>query len=388
MILSMRFQVLALLLCVSCADVTEVRVRLLADETVVAAARELRVTIRGVDDEVTERNVRIGEDGSFPFEVPIVPRAGDSDRTFEFFAEVIDAMGESLGSQRVLANFTDGEQRIIERTFSASCTGVRCAAGRTCSDGECVTACFLAEGASVPAECSGNVCEERGLIAEHFEETDSWPMCPDFETESVGTCMRTNGDHVFEVVDARTDNVLLTAPPCGSRVLHLEVGESGADAAFIALPSPRGPRWVRAMFYAPASSFVVLSEQPERNQALMRWTAGTQVIGSDTAVNFRWNDSGTFVQWRTAPPLRQDGSGGLPQLPSDRWTCVEFHFDPSTQSVQVGIDGTLFQANESTIADAFVGDVFHAHVGLIGGILPTTLYVDDIVVSNERIPCP
>ncbi|MFT5354111.1 MAG: hypothetical protein ACI9KE_001312, partial [Polyangiales bacterium] len=39
-------------------------------------------------------------------------------------------------------------------------------------------------------------------------------------------------------------------------------------------------------------------------------------------------------------------------------------------------------------ADAFVGDVFHAHVGLIGGILPTTLYVDDIVVSNERIPCP
>lgn len=384
----MRLEVLVLLLCASCANVTEVRVRLLADESIAAAAQELRVTIRGIDDEVTERNVRIEDGARFPFEIPVVPRGDDSGRTFELIAEVLDGTGESLGSQRVLTNFADGEQRVIERTFSAACDGVRCASGRTCSDGECVDACDLAEGATVPVECSGNICEERGLISENFEETDSWPLCPDFETETVGPCMATNGENVFGVVDARDDNVLLAAPPCGSKVLRLEVGESGSDSAFLALPSPRGPRWVRAMFYAPASSFEVLAEQPDRNQALMRWTAGTQVLGADTAVNFRWNDSGTFIQWRTAPPLRQDGSGGLPQIPSDRWVCVEFNFDPSTRSVQAGIDGTLFEANESSITDAFVGDVFYAHVGLIGGILPTTLYVDDIVVSNERIPCP
>lgn len=290
--------------------------------------------------------------------------------------------------QRVLANFADGQQRIIERTFTTACGGVRCASGRTCGEGECVGACDLAEGAPVPVECSGNICEERGLIAENFEETESWPMCPDFESENVGPCMRTNGEHVFEVVDARNQSELTAPPPCGSKVLHLEVGESGVDSSFLALPSPRGPRWVRAMFYAPASSFEALAAQPDRNQALVRWTAGTQVIGSDTVVNYRWNESGTFIQWRTSPPLQQDGSGGLPQIPSDRWTCVEFGFDPEARTVQAGIDGTLFDANESSIADAFVGDVFYAHLGLLGGLLPTTLYVDDIVVSNERIPCP
>lgn len=99
---------------------TEVRVRLLADETVAAAARELRVSIRGEDDELMERNVRIDEDGTFPFEVPVVPRGGDSERTFELLAEVLDGAGESLGSQRVLANFADGEQRTNHRAHVPS----------------------------------------------------------------------------------------------------------------------------------------------------------------------------------------------------------------------------------------------------------------------------
>ena len=79
-----------LLLCASCANVTEVRVRLLADESIAAAAQELRVTIRGIDDEVTERNVRIEDGARFPFEIPVVPRGDDSGRTFELIAEVLD----------------------------------------------------------------------------------------------------------------------------------------------------------------------------------------------------------------------------------------------------------------------------------------------------------
>ena len=67
---------------------------------------------------------------------------------------------------------------------------------------------------------------------------------------------------------------------------------------------------------------------------------------------------------------------------------MEFAFDPEAKSVQAGIDGTLLAPNESSIAEAFVGDVFHAHIGLLSGYLPTTLYIDDIVVSNERVPCP
>lgn len=382
----MRSTGLLLMLCVSCADVTEVRVRLLADDTIAAAARELRVSVRGEDDDTAERVVRVGEDGSFPFEIPVVPRGGDSSRSFELFAELVDERGESLGTQRVLANFAEGEQRIIERTFSESCGTVRCAAGRTCTEGACVSACVLAEGADVPSGCSGNICEERGLVAENFEDTDSWPACPDFDTEDVGTCMASRDEHVFEVVDARTQSALLSAPPCGSRILRLVAGDV-TSGAYLALPTTRGARWMRAMVYTPAANLEIL-EAAVNSQALMRWSNGTNVNSPDQIVDLRWGPESTSSRWRTQEPLMQGVSGSLPQIPSDEWTCIEFFVDPDARQAQVGFNGVLTAPNESEIADLFDEDVVYAAVGLFMGTIPTTLYVDDIVVSNERIPCP
>jgi hypothetical protein len=116
----------------------------------------LRLEVWNEERARTEVSVALAE-ASFPIRLPLVPRDGDSSRTFEVMATAIDAAGNSLARTRVLGGYVEDELRTIELVLEESCVGVDCEPSQRCVAGACVDACDRTTG-RLPAACAAS-CE-------------------------------------------------------------------------------------------------------------------------------------------------------------------------------------------------------------------------------------
>lgn len=146
---------------------TQVVVELDADASARGGARLLAIDV--LNDDGDTQSITVDFPGaSWPVRVPLVPRDGDSSRTFVLEARLTDGTGARLGTQRVYSGYVENELRTIRRVFSADCAAVECGAGLACDAGVCASACYAAERvpAACPSACDGpDACPGRRCTA-------------------------------------------------------------------------------------------------------------------------------------------------------------------------------------------------------------------------------
>lgn len=149
----------------------EVLVHIDADSISRARARELHVLV--VSQEGVTRLDRVASlfgdppEIKLPTTVPVVPKDGDSARTFTVFAELTDQANVAFNKKAATLSFVDQTLVDVDLFFSDLCIGIDCPAGQTCSDGACVDIKSPPHGPNgplatdaQPAYCDGILCWE------------------------------------------------------------------------------------------------------------------------------------------------------------------------------------------------------------------------------------
>ena len=161
----------SLLLACSTLVPSEVLVHIDADSISRARARQLHVRV--VSAEGVTRLDRVASlfgdppEIKLPTTVPVVPKDGDSTRTFTVFAELTDQAKVAFNKKAATLSFVDQTLVDVDLFFSDLCIGIDCPVGQTCSDGACVDIKSPPHGPNgplatdaQPAYCDGILCWE------------------------------------------------------------------------------------------------------------------------------------------------------------------------------------------------------------------------------------
>ncbi|MFK8003315.1 MAG: right-handed parallel beta-helix repeat-containing protein [Polyangiales bacterium] len=159
----MRLLALAMAILAACGGgedgrETEVRVLVEVDETLAAESLRVRIfdTERALAAELSA-DVPSGE----VITVPLFP-SGEGERSYHVVMELLGAGGVSLGTQRVIGAYVDGESRVLRARFASSCAETTCSGRETCRDDggtpECVDACFDPQAPGDETLPQSNVC--------------------------------------------------------------------------------------------------------------------------------------------------------------------------------------------------------------------------------------
>lgn len=125
----------------------------------------LRVTVFGEGEVVEERTDPVDRSNAQLARLPLVPRGGASDRTWEVLAELVE--GETVqATLRVSGGYVANETREIRVWFDDTCSE-DCGEGRTCAGGRCVGACYVGRAPAEDTEPSRDrpACGECELCA-------------------------------------------------------------------------------------------------------------------------------------------------------------------------------------------------------------------------------
>lgn len=183
--------------------------------------------------------------------------------------------------------------------------------------------------------------------------------------------------------DGNVDTVVDPTPYLGERALRATTTVAGGRAAIGAtLPDAivDGEMWLRAFFYIPAAQAI---------------SAGLSLlyIGAEdgsAGIAFQAYGGGRASVWIGT---QDRWEGTETPLPRDVWTCLQLHVvvDDAAGEVELYLDDVL-------ITVPFTGDTLPLGAGgfrdVEAGIEfsnasqgPTTLYVDEVVLSRTRVPC-
>ncbi len=150
---------------VACTEApAQVLVYVTADDTMQAAASDLRIRVCAASDAPTcpdgydER--RALEDAPLPARIPIGPPSR-LDQRFWVEASLLDGSG-TIATLHAEGGFVAGERRSIRLHFSGDCAGEVCGPRQTCFEGGCTDACYTTEPdeggegpPSIPGPCGG-----------------------------------------------------------------------------------------------------------------------------------------------------------------------------------------------------------------------------------------
>lgn len=107
-----------------------------ADSQIVASASKLRVTVCTQEGAVALDQTIDVVSTTFPASVPMSPRNEDTTRGFALTAQLLEASGASLGTQRVFGGYPSRGRLTITRRFSGDCSGgLGCTLLETCLQG-------------------------------------------------------------------------------------------------------------------------------------------------------------------------------------------------------------------------------------------------------------
>lgn len=138
---------------------TEVRVFVDVDDALAAESMRVRVfdTERALAAELSAEVPPSGES----LVLPLFPD-GDGERSYHVVMELRGAGGASLGVQRVIGGYVDGESRILRARFASSCAETTCSGRETCRDEggtpRCVDACFSPQDSAEASLPAPNTC--------------------------------------------------------------------------------------------------------------------------------------------------------------------------------------------------------------------------------------
>lgn len=168
--------------------VSEVIVEVFADPELREKADALHVVVEGDDgDIVLDRLKALEPESERLARVPIVPSGDDASRRFVFRAE-LRAAEAVLATLEARAGFVRGELRALTLRFDASCAGVECGPGRTCSNGECRGACFDTAPAG-STEAAVPLCRECDTCQRSCQATDGLTCGCAGDTCQAGACL-------------------------------------------------------------------------------------------------------------------------------------------------------------------------------------------------------
>ena len=167
----------------------------------------------------------------------------------------------------------------------------------------------------------------------------------------------------------------------GRGALHAQTSSGGAVAALLAKefgPFTAGDLYARAYFY-------VLSTSRLENVALM-------IVGESLQpwdhVAFSIGDLDSAQVW--IEEIRRVTVSSIP-MPLDRWVCVQVHIviDDRRGSVGLSIDGKLVasRANVDTLPAGGYTEIGAGLPWTNGGNPPAEVWVDELIVATEPIPC-
>jgi len=194
--------------------VTEVLVRVSADDAVRARATFLRVRVRDTEGEVVrDQTEALGDDAlRFPATIPLTPRDGERGRAWEVEVEAFESAtapgDDDVGFvlRRVGGRYVVGRSVEVPVRLDLSCGDVRCPAGQTCAEGLCVGACVEAaaeDGVAICSECE--VCESGACVP----RDELACGCPG-DRCTAGVCL-IDARHQVELVGAGLDATCVTS---------------------------------------------------------------------------------------------------------------------------------------------------------------------------------
>lgn len=158
-------------------DPTQTLVYVHADPGLASGATMLRITVLGEDEVVEERTDPVDRSRAQLARLPLVPRGGAADRTWEVFAELLEG-DEVRATLRVAGGYVANETREIRAWFDPEGCAEECGEGRTCSGGRCVGACYVG----------------RARVDEEVSSTRDRPACGECEICGRGQCQPREGE--------------------------------------------------------------------------------------------------------------------------------------------------------------------------------------------------
>ena len=242
-----RWLVAFLLLSFACSGdgVTEVLVRVSADDVVRERATYLRVRVRDTEGELVRDQVeRLGEDAlRFPATIPLTPRDGERSRAWEVEVEAFESPtapeedDEGFVLRRVGGRYVQGRSVEVPVRLDLSCGDARCPAGQTCAEGLCVGACVDVEaedGVAICSECE--VCESGACVPR-----DELACGCEGDRCASGVCLL-DARHQVEIVAAGLDTTCVTSRREGQTELFCfgrnADGELGLDGGPARVDTP------------------------------------------------------------------------------------------------------------------------------------------------------
>ena len=152
-------------------------------------AQQLRVRVFDTDRALVSDEVNALAGAERPIIQPLFPD-GEGERSYHVVMELLGSGGVSLGTQRVIGGYVDGESHVLNVHFAAACSDTSCSGRETCRDEggvpECVHACFDAQPSDVETLPAAGACPLQVYVddATGVDDPDAC-LGPDAPCESV-----------------------------------------------------------------------------------------------------------------------------------------------------------------------------------------------------------
>lgn len=252
-------------------------------------------------------------------------------------------------------------------------------------------------GADMPMAGSGGSAPSPGACQDH-------PVCDDFETYEPGAFKAGQGWSVsvegasMEVDESRARSgrrsIKITVPAGGGK--HALLGTS--DRTVLSTGKSAYARMMVFLDAIPSGQRLHWSFMRASGFHMQDGKAGLMVhsIGGQPA-RLR-----NLMLWPTNEGLMDCANDSFTQIPSQQWTCVEWHLDPETQTMEVWLDGVKQSQNSWTtkpsgggcILDQTNGDWVIPKISILQfgwmhhhSINGATMWIDDIGLDTKRIGC-
>ena len=141
-----RLGVCLVVLAGACSETsrTQVMVRVLAEDEVVADTSRLEIDIFGrvsAGDEWDSKGDIQVRPATFPYDVALIPQEQSASRQFRVDVRALASDGSNVVLDRLIGSYADGETLLVELLLEARCRGVECTnVEQGCAAGACVAA--------------------------------------------------------------------------------------------------------------------------------------------------------------------------------------------------------------------------------------------------------
>jgi hypothetical protein len=219
---------------------------------------------------------------------------------------------------------------------------------------------------------------------------DGTSFCWDFESAELpaGVIHKLNAGPADWSEDFVIDTAVKYAGASSMRVKKAtEMGATASAYKMLAIPTPAANFWFRVQMRADGVLGQGTTSTSEHNSLIIASTSDVAdkngvEIADDCGFAFNASDN----VWRKGSGNGTCDEAATLRLPANEWYCVEGHFDGTTGTAQLYVNGELeidamnWQNAKGTFTHLKIG-VYHLHA------LDRSVWYDDLAIATTRVGC-